>query len=63
MHSKRKKITQPNNKLPKVNRYVQMDSPFLVLSELNFPFIINLNNLYKDHLSHHSIISFAKRRS
>ena len=53
------KIKKTDDSAKKINGA----APFLVLSELNFPFIINLNITHKDHLYHHSIISSAKRRS
>ena len=60
MRDKNKKIK--HNSLSGINSIYQKDNPFLVLSELNFPFIINLSNKNKTHLIHHTIINPAKRR-
>lgn len=56
MANKIKKSDNPHRK-------TTVSVPFLVLSELNFPFIINLNNKHNAHLYHHLIISSTKRRS
>ena len=52
------KIKKTDDSAKKINGA----APFVVLSELNFPFIINLSNKNKTHLIHHTIINPAKRR-
>ena len=63
MHKKINKIRKPSTCKNSISQLKQMDIPFIVLSELNFPFIVNLNKKYKDHLNHHFILTSVKRRS
>ena len=63
MHKKINKIRKSSTCKNSIYQLNQMDIPFIVLSELNFPFIVNLNKKYKDHLNHHFILTSVKRRS
>lgn len=35
----------------------QLDMPFIVSNELNFPFLINLGRTQKSHFNHHRILT------
>lgn len=59
MRHRTNKISNPDRSVWKTKG----PTPFLVLSELNFPFILNLNEKQKSHLRAHLILNSVKRSS